>query len=39
MEELALQASSLSKSFGTLKAVNGIDFSMRRGEILESRRP
>ena len=34
MEELALQASSLSKSFGTLKAVNGIDFSMRRGEIL-----
>src|ERR1035441_1102640 len=34
MEELALQASSLSKSFGSLRAVNGIDFSMRRGEIL-----
>ena len=34
MEDLALQASSLSKSFGALKAVNGIDFSIRRGEIL-----
>jgi ABC-2 type transport system ATP-binding protein len=34
MEELALQATSLSKSFGQTKAVKGIDLSMRRGEIL-----
>jgi ABC-2 type transport system ATP-binding protein len=34
MEELALQATSLSKSFGQNKAVAGIDLAMRKGEIL-----
>jgi ABC-2 type transport system ATP-binding protein len=34
VDELSLQASSLSKSFGQVKAVRGIDLSMRRGEIL-----
>jgi ABC-2 type transport system ATP-binding protein len=34
MEELALQATSLSKSFGQTKAVDGISLSMRKGEIL-----
>jgi len=33
-EPLALQATSLSKSFGRTRAVNGIDLEMRRGEIL-----
>lgn len=34
MDELALQATDLSKSFGPIKAVNDIDLSMRNGEIL-----
>ncbi len=34
MDELALEAHSLSKSFGQTKAVNNIDFAIRRGEIL-----
>jgi ABC-2 type transport system ATP-binding protein len=34
MEEPALQATSLTKSFGTTKAVDGIDLLMRQGEIL-----
>ncbi|MDA4113928.1 MAG: ABC transporter ATP-binding protein [Thaumarchaeota archaeon] len=34
MEELALQATSLSKSFGRTRAVDGISLTMRRGEIL-----
>jgi ABC-2 type transport system ATP-binding protein len=34
MEEFALQASSLSKSFGQIRAVNNVDFAIKRGEIL-----
>lgn len=34
MEELALKASSLSKSFGPIRAVNNIDFAIKTGEIL-----
>jgi len=31
---LALEASSLSKSFGSVRAVNGLTFALREGEIL-----
>jgi ABC-2 type transport system ATP-binding protein len=34
MEELALQATSLSKTFGQTRAVDGISLTMRKGEIL-----
>jgi ABC-2 type transport system ATP-binding protein len=34
MEEIALQATSLSKSFGSTRAVDGISFAMDKGEIL-----
>jgi ABC-2 type transport system ATP-binding protein len=33
MDDFALQASALSKSFGRTKAVNGIDFEIKKGEI------
>jgi ABC-2 type transport system ATP-binding protein len=34
MEELALQATSLSKTFGQTRAVDGISLAMKKGEIL-----
>jgi ABC-2 type transport system ATP-binding protein len=34
MEEFALQIYSLSKSFGRVKAVNDINLTVRKGEIL-----
>ena len=34
MEELALQATSLSKTFGQTRAVDGISLTMKKGEIL-----
>jgi ABC-2 type transport system ATP-binding protein len=34
VEELALQAASLSKTFGRTRAVDGISLTMRKGEIL-----
>jgi len=34
MDSVALQATSLSKSFGQVRAVNNVDLMMRKGEIL-----